>query len=575
MKLRYNGFLLLAAAMLLTGMLAVGCSTTQKASDAQDNVSETVSAAQPGEDSEQGGGNKVSVPTAPEGTIFGAQKITSDEFLNLIAEKKYVSPAKFGLVLYYDYAKLPVLSDGKTFFLTVDSDRTEGESWGNGCLLANVDCTFAVLDDDAQPGLDSIMREGKSLRLYVIADEVYTAPEIIFTTLPVMTIDTHKGKGISREDTPCDITVLTPRNGSSAAYTDASAAMIRIRGATSSSLPKTSLRLTLYKDDYSDTNKLPLLGMRKDDDWILYASYSDEAKIRDATGWSLWSKMGAYIVGDKAQGTINLRYTEVILNGHYNGFYVFMERFDQKTLNLGEDDALFVVKTWEVPPSDQMRELPPATTFFVGVERKYPDADEIKVGGYSGWGTFADFVKAVYESDGETFRKTIDKCANVQNMLDYWLYLQIIMGEDNLWKNTFYAVIGGYVHSFPWDLDVTFGLRWNGGVKNYLYQDKNTAVKSFDFNCGRRLIKYYPGAANYVKNRWRELYDNGIVTAQGIMEIARGYWDDLWRSGAYQRNLMRWPDTSYVEDLDYFETTMKRRIEYLDDYIASLTDAGE
>ena len=59
------------------------------------------------------------------------------------------------------------------------------------------------------------------------------------------------------------------------------------------------------------------------------------------------------------------------------------------------------------------------------------------------------------------------------------------------------------------------------------------------------------------------------------MEIARGYWDDLWRSGAYQRNLMRWPDTSYVEDLDYFETTMKRRIEYLDDYIASLTDAGE
>ena len=66
-----------------------------------------------------------------------------------------------------------------------------------------------------RPGLDSIMREGKSLRLYVIADEVYTAPEIIFTTLPVMTIDTHKGKGISREDLHA-ISVLTPRNGSSA-----------------------------------------------------------------------------------------------------------------------------------------------------------------------------------------------------------------------------------------------------------------------------------------------------------------------------------------------------------------------
>jgi hypothetical protein len=41
--------------------------------------------------------------------------------------------------------------------------------------------------------------------------------------------------------------------------------------------------------------------------------------------------------------------------------------------------------------------------------------DEIKVGGYSGWETFADFVKAVYESDGPTrLAKTVDRCANVQ-----------------------------------------------------------------------------------------------------------------------------------------------------------------
>ena len=213
-----------------------------------------------------------------------------------------------------------------------------------------------------------------------------------------------------------------------------------------------------------------------------------------------------------------------------------MERFDEKTLNLGEGDALFVVKTWDVPPSDQMRELPPTTTYFVSVERKYPDADEMKVGQFSGWNTFADFVYSVHETDGETFRNTIDKCANVQNMLDYWLFLQIIMGQDNTWKNTYYAVIGGYVYSFPWDLDVTFGLGWRGSVKNYLYRDVDAATGSFDFNCGRRLVKYYPGAANYIKKRSQELYVQGIVTAVGYYRDSAGYLA-TWEVGRISRNL--------------------------------------
>jgi hypothetical protein len=50
--------------------------------------------------------------------------------------------------------------------------------------------------------------------------------------------------------------------------------------------------------------------------------------------------MGAYTVGDNAPGTLALRYTEVILNGHYHGFYVFMERFDQKSAGVDDGDAL-------------------------------------------------------------------------------------------------------------------------------------------------------------------------------------------------------------------------------------------
>jgi len=567
--------LFLATALLISSVLTAGCSTADSASGKPDTTTETLQAGEPGSGEAIGDTKKPSLPEAPPGTIFGAQKVTQDELVDLISGKKYVDPADLELDLFYDYAKMPKLSGGKTFFLTVDENRKEGdESWGKGKLSANIDCSFAFLEGDIEPGLDNIMRDGKAVRVYVFTEETYTAPEIIFTTLPVMTIDTEKKRPISWDDVKCQFTLFTPRSSNSVAYTDESAATIRIRGASSASLPKTSLRLTLYKPDYSDTYKLPLLGMRKDDDWILYASYSDESKIRDATGWVLWSRMGGYVEERNSQGTVQVRYTEVIINGKYNGFYVFMERFDEKTLNLRDDDVLFVGKTWEQPSSSMMRKLSPETTYFGGIERKYPDEEEVKYVGSSGWDILAEYCRLIYETDGAEFARLIDKYANIENHLDYWLYLQIIMGEDNLWKNTYYAIIDGKVYCFPWDLDVTFGLGWNGGVKNYLYRNFNAVTTLYDHRCGRRIVKYYPGAANYVKNRWKELLDAGIVTADGIIEIARGFWDDLWRSGAFKRNLGRWPDTSYTEDLDYFESTMRRRIEYLDGYINSLVDAG-
>ena len=95
------------------------------------------------------------------------------------------------------------------------------------------------------------------------------------------------------------------------------------------------------------------------------------------------------------------------------------------------------------------------------------------------------------------------------------------------------------------------------------------------FECGRRLIKYYPGAANYLKARWKELtVDSPLLTLEGIMQIAREYWDELHLSGAWVRNQKRWPSGNYVDDLDYFSDIVLTRFRYLNRYIRSLNDAG-
>lgn len=505
--------------------------------------------------------------TESEAAVMGIKQFSDIEITDLTDGRKLVSAAELGAVIYYDGAAIPVTGDLENYYLTVDENIS---GWGEGRLTASGGCILAVAKTDTQSNLTDLMKAGTPLSLYVYTDSLYAKVNMIFTSLPVITVNT-KGNSIGDTDVKCEFSVFALRTGKSAASLTSSKAAIRVRGATSSTMPKTGFKLNLFNDDYSDKNKISLLGMRCDDDWILYPSYSDESKIRDAVAWELWSKIGSYSAGE-AEGTVALRYTEMILNGEYYGFYVLMERFDQKTLGLDSGDALFIATSWDIPQSSLLRRQSYKSNICDGVEKKYPDPAEADD---QSWKTFADFMEITYESDGSVFADKINDCANADNMLDYWLFLQVIMGEDNSWKNTYYALKDGKFYAYPWDLDITQGLTWKEDAKNFLVESAQVTSSIYDFQCGRRLIKYCPGAADYIKRRWKELSDAGVVTYEGIMAVARSYWDTLQNSGAFRRNIKRWPDTSYVDNLTYYDKIIKQRIEFLDNYINSLTDAGQ
>ena len=74
-----------------------------------------------------------------------------------------------------------------------------------------------------------------------------------------------------------------------------------------------------------------------------------------------------------------------------------------------------------------------------------------------------------------------------------------------------------------------------------------------------------------MKERWAELKEAGVVSAEGIIENAQAHWDLIHASGAVARECERWPTVSYEKDaLDYFKLAVEQRIEWLDDYIDSL-----
>ncbi len=93
---------------------------------------------------------------------------------------------------------------------------------------------------------------------------------------------------------------------------------IELRGSSSQVLPKKPYGLTTLKADNVSNNNVNILGMPKENDWVLNALAFDASLMRDALSYELARNTGNYA----SRGV----YCEVIVNGDYKGLYVFMEK---------------------------------------------------------------------------------------------------------------------------------------------------------------------------------------------------------------------------------------------------------
>jgi CotH kinase protein/Lamin Tail Domain/Secretion system C-terminal sorting domain len=96
---------------------------------------------------------------------------------------------------------------------------------------------------------------------------------------------------------------------------------IEIRGSSSQTLPKNQYGFTTYKKDNITKSDVPLLGLPKDNDWILNGLGYEPSLMRDYLCYNLSRMMGQY-----ASRTV---YCEVMINGSYQGLYVLQEKIKQ------------------------------------------------------------------------------------------------------------------------------------------------------------------------------------------------------------------------------------------------------
>ncbi len=149
----------------------------------------------------------------------------------------------------------------------------------------------------------------------------YEPLDYTICNLPILTIDTY-GEDIADEPRiTAHLGIINNETGNTSLYDDFNGyeglITIERRGNSSQWQPKPPYRFETINEDGSNNN-VSLLGMPEENDWVLYAPWSDKSLVRNVLTYHLSNIMGRY--------ASRSRFIELFINGDYRGVYVLMEK---------------------------------------------------------------------------------------------------------------------------------------------------------------------------------------------------------------------------------------------------------
>jgi hypothetical protein len=363
---------------------------------------------------------------------------------------------------------------------------------------------------------------------------------------------------------------------------------IEKRGSSSNSFPMKSYGLETRGPDSVNYN-VSLFDWPSDNDWILYAPYTDKSLIRNVLTYDLGRQMGQYAPRTKL--------CEVILNGSYIGVYVLMERIkinpgrvnvDQlnyaDTLN-NELTGGYIIKVDKTTSGGVIAWTSPYTAQAPSTGPMYyqmhdPELDTLHPDQFN-------YIKT-YVNNWETALKSVN-FANPQigfrayadelSFIDFFIMNELSKNVDGYRISTFLhkkrVSEGGKIHAGPlWD----FNLGW--GNANYC-QGGQTSGWEINFNSvcqgnGANMNPFWLNRmlqdtvfANNLNCRWSYLRASTLSDEHLIYYI-----DSLGTilEEPAQRNYDRWPILGvYVWPNNFIGNTYQEELTYMKNWILART----
>lgn len=387
-------------------------------------------------------------------------------------------------------------------------------------------------------------------------------------------------------------------------------AKIRYRGQTAMSKRKKAYAVKLY-DEKGKGKDVPMLGMRKDNYWILDAAAVDPSMMRNRVSTDLWNAFAhkPYYIDQEPKAMTGTRgkFVEMVLNGEYNGIYCLTERIDRKQMALKKTKkgktkgCLFKSEQWTYEvffghdvgnvyyrfpnrsPIGYAQADERQSEEWGGFEVKYPKVDK---GEKVSWKPLWAAIDFTATASDETFVKEVSAYFDMPVLLDYYLFVELLLSSDNHGKNMYWGL---YDRSEPayaqrltpavWDLDGTWGARWDGSyARTTPKQDYRQFLDENEHGQWSVFVRMFDNDAatqwsQRLARRYAELRKNEFDIDRLVHRFA-DYGQLFVESGADVREAARWQE--YHADLpkavDYIKAWIKERVNYLDRHYGYVGD---
>lgn len=367
---------------------------------------------------------------------------------------------------------------------------------------------------------------------------------------------------------------------------------IEVRGSSSQMFPKKSYGFET-RDEAGNNLNVSLLGMPSENDWILYAPYTDKSMMRDVLAYQLSWKMGWY--------ASRTRYCELVLNGEYNGVYVLMEKIkrDGGRVNIKKIDAddlagdsltggyiVKIDKTTGTNYSGWTSPYQPYPGAWQSIYYQYHDPDGIEIQPQQAQ-YIQNYITAV---EGKIYNML-----GGNNFLMYDTIIEVNSFIDFLLSNELGKNVDGY------------------RLSSYLYKDRNSeggklnAGPLWDFNLAYGNADYYNG---WITSGWQYQLQNNddgyanpfywtkLMADTKFKELCVNRWNSLRQNGfskdsinafidqtaalleeSQVRNYQKWPilgvyvwpnayvGQTYADEINYLKTWISNRIDWLDEQL--------
>lgn len=352
---------------------------------------------------------------------------------------------------------------------------------------------------------------------------------------------------------------------------------IETRGESSQMFPKKSYSIETQTETGANFNAA-LLGMPPENDWVLYAPYTDKTMLRDVLAFQLGQDLGHYAP--------RYRFVELVINDDYKGVYVLMEKIkrDKNRVDIAElqpqdlsgDEVTggYVLRIDKIDGNDYPAWTATPTPML-------PNEQDVRLQYFDPAGEkLVDAQRNYIRTHLQTFQSTLTTANFTNHQTGYRKYLDVPSAVDfilvnELGKNVDAFLFSTYLYKAKdsdggklfmgplWDFNLAFGnvdyLANAQFAPGWMYADQGRSIYWF-----RRMVQD-PDFATSMTCRWVTLR-SGFMTNAYFMNTIDSLAAVLQE--AQVRNFQRWPILgTYVWPNQFIGQTYAQEIGFLKQWI--------